>query len=342
MTSSSTVLQMNKKIQYSVLVVCGFIFWSYLFQYNAYMTNSLSAPDSDNFENNCHFVSSRGIMKSCDVFPSSPVSSTQMIDFTAWTVQNNDVIYIQGSALKDFIKNMLPRIKCNFTLVTGDCDESMPNEVLSFSDFKEFVNDYRLKHWFSQNLVMLHEKMSIIPIGMDYHSIFHGIWWSSERKTAMSQEHDLMNILNSSPEKRLLKCYANFHVNSLSTNVFSTDREIAKREIPAHLVDFENTHVSRIETWKKQILYHFVISPHGNGLDCHRTWEALILGNIPVVRHSHIDNLFEDLPVLIVSHWYEVTENLLIETLRLFKKRKWKLEKLTLEYWMAKIRAFET
>jgi hypothetical protein len=51
----------------------------------------------------------------------------------------------------------------------------------------------------------------------------------------------------------------------------------------------------------------FVASPHGNGLDCHRTWEALALGCIPIVKRSPIDKVFQGLPVWIVGSWKEVT-----------------------------------
>jgi hypothetical protein len=60
----------------------------------------------------------------------------------------------------------------------------------------------------------------------------------------------------------------------------------------------------------------FVVSPHGNGLDCHRTWEALYLGVIPIVKTSSLDQLYEDLPVLIVDDWSDVT--------REFLETKWK------------------
>ncbi len=61
----------------------------------------------------------------------------------------------------------------------------------------------------------------------------------------------------------------------------------------------------------RQSEYAFVISPHGNGVDCHRTWEALALGCVPIVRTSPLDALYEGLPVLIVSNWCEVTADFL-------------------------------
>ena len=33
----------------------------------------------------------------------------------------------------------------------------------------------------------------------------------------------------------------------------------------------------------------FILSPRGNGLDCHRTWEALLLGCIVVTKTSTLD-----------------------------------------------------
>ena len=50
----------------------------------------------------------------------------------------------------------------------------------------------------------------------------------------------------------------------------------------------------------------FVISPPGNGNDCHRTWGALYLGAIPVVLSDSLDStLTEKLPILAVDSWSE-------------------------------------
>lgn len=48
----------------------------------------------------------------------------------------------------------------------------------------------------------------------------------------------------------------------------------------------------------------FVLSPQGNGLDCHRTWESLYLGAIPVVTTGTLDSdLVQGLPILEVPSW---------------------------------------
>lgn len=48
----------------------------------------------------------------------------------------------------------------------------------------------------------------------------------------------------------------------------------------------------------------FVVSPQGNGLDCHRTWEALYSGAIPVVKKGSLSrSLVMKLPILEVESW---------------------------------------
>jgi len=83
--------------------------------------------------------------------------------------------------------------------------------------------------------------------------------------------------------------------------------------------------------------HHFVISPEGNGLDCHRTWEALYAGRIPIIKRNHHTYMYEDLPVLIIDSWDQITKELLLRTLSDFRRRKFKLCKLYFRYWQEKI-----
>ena len=49
---------------------------------------------------------------------------------------------------------------------------------------------------------------------------------------------------------------------------------------------------------------YFVISPPGRGLDCHRTWEAIYLGAVPVVlKTSLAPSLVSQLPILAVDNY---------------------------------------
>ena len=142
--------------------------------------------------------------------------------------------------------------------------------------------------------------------------------------------------------KRELKCYINFNFEkNYMRSRFGYDRYEAITKIPKNLIFSEKNEVDRTTSWNTQSKYAFVVSPFGNGYDCHRTWEALVLGCIPIVKTSGIDNLYEDLPVLIVQDWNDITEKLLMSVLTNFKKKhennKFNYDKLTLNYWMDKI-----
>jgi hypothetical protein len=65
----------------------------------------------------------------------------------------------------------------------------------------------------------------------------------------------------------------------------------------------------------------YVASPRGNGIDCHRFWEAQYLGVIPVVEHSPLDALYEKTGnVLFIEKFADLTENVLLKHYPRFEK----------------------
>ena len=215
-----------------------------------------------------------------------------------------------------------------FILVTGDCDESMPQDIMN--DFDSFISNPNILHWFSQNMTVNHPKVTKIPIGIAYHK------YSGNSHISPKEEENLINSIKRKPFfEREIKCYSNFHFN-LDTK-YGYDRKDAISQIPEDLVYYEPSHTTIINGWNKQTEYAFVISPHGGGYDCHRLWEALILGCIPIVKTSAIDSLYDDLPVLIVNQWSDVTKELLEITVNDFKHKTFNYNKLTLSYWIHKI-----
>ena len=291
-------------------------------------------------EANNYFVSSRGLLKSCDYLSQNPSSGIRaLINYPPLdTITNiiNPSIYICSSAISHFIQVLLPIIDFSFVLVSGDCDETIPNNILSSELFNKLVNDNRLIHWYCQNMIEIHSKITIIPIGLDYHTMNTNPIWGGLVSTP-EQEQILNKIIeNSNPFwERKRFAYANYHF--LMNTKYGYDRKDAFTKIDKELVYYEPNKVSRLITWNKQIDYAFVMCPHGGGLDCHRNWEALCLGCIPIVKTSPIDHLYNDLPVLIVKEWDEISQELLNNTISEFKKKfennKFKYEKLSLKYW---------
>lgn len=92
--------------------------------------------------------------------------------------------------------------------------------------------------------------------------------------------------------------------------------------------------------WQELRQSKFVLCPSGLGWDTYRSWEALVMGAIPVLetfyRKDGFYRTYDDLPVLWVDHYDNVTPSLLEEAYPkiLSRAQKYKFEKLTRQFWL--------
>ncbi len=287
-------------------------------------------------ENLNHFVSSRGIIKLCSNHNIIPVSGSLTIDQDLLQKENPPkTVYICTEALLNFSVNFLNLISNPFTLVSGDSDTSLSADIINSPLIQNILTNKNLIAWFAQNLATSHPKIHPLPIGMDYHTMWNNPgFWGINKQSPISQEFSLIKILSESTalNKRALLCYCNWQFA-----LHRGDRTECYEKINKDTCFFEKHQTSRISGWQRQSQFAFVISPFGEGLDCHRTWEALLLGCIPIVRRSPIDELFVDLPVLIVNDWSEISEPYLTQAFLNFSNRLFDFNSLFTDYWRSKI-----
>jgi hypothetical protein len=293
-----------------------------------------STESTESSEDQCYYVSSRGLLKSCDKYVYNPRSSNNELP-SIENLEKGQSIYICTTALPNFAEHYLHRISTPFVLVSGDADETIGSDSkvprattegpISHSTIEKILSYPFLITWFAQNCLMSHIKLIHLPIGLDYHSTLGGNFHP------LLQEKNHMTLIQDSKHftVREIKIYSTFHFA-----LHRGDRKEAYDSIPKDLIDYEHNQVSREESFTKQLKYAFVASPYGNGPDCHRTWEALLLGCIPIVKSSKMDPVFEDLPILLVKKWHDVTYELLKNTIEDFKTKQFKMEKITLSYWV--------
>jgi hypothetical protein len=253
-------------------------------------------------------------------------------------LSNGDSIYICSSALFDFVTNYLPNIRVKFVLVTGDSDSSIPGTSLPELEFRKLMHSPLLIAWFSQNLIASpneYPKFRYLPIGLDYHTLSERDYFWGPKTVPKIQEQLLYAVSNKAKPFYLRKpiAYSTFHFE-----LDRGDRHLAYKQIPKELIFYEPKKNQRLHSWKHQTEYAFVVSPPGEGLDCHRTWEAMCLGCIPILISTPLDDLFEGLPVLIVKSWEDITAELLNNTIEEYKTRTFNLEKLELKYWVNEIK----
>ena len=72
--------------------------------------------------------------------------------------------------------------------------------------------------------------------------------------------------------------------------------------------DFLSRRVHQSVLWEHfYSSYAFVASPIGRGIDCYRTYEILAMGAVPIVQKVRGFSVFQDLPVVEVDDWSQVT-----------------------------------
>lgn len=236
-------------------------------------------------------------------------------NFNPKNVKAGDIIFVKTDwdYLEKFFKKKHPKIAVPYILITHNSDHGAPGP------FESYLRDSKILAWFAQSIENNnHSKLYPIPIGIANRCWDHG-----------HPDVFLSCLPLSTNTDRPFLCYMNFQ--SLTRpqervpvwDLFSKQPWCvisSPKELSLYLKDLS--------------LSKFVLSPRGNSLDCHRTWEALLMGAIPIVRSSSLDSLFNDLPVLIVKDWGMITESYLNEQYEILKSKKYNLDKLFIKFWI--------
>ncbi len=303
------------------------------------------------------FIWNFALISLCDQgVPESPVQHFESDpDFDPSLYQNiqrGDIVWIKCRHIPRFYEEVLPYVKHPFIALVNDGDESFPDDIPEGFNAEDFIVNEMVFHIFAQNAAGLSVKVSPIPIGIDFHTIgyksVNGGW--GEIGTPHQQEDVLASLLQRLPptNQRKKRIFVDFHHSDTMHGEyqrylqFGEDRaSIFRRLLATGLVDHSGF-MKRTQVWETKGQYAFSVSPHGNGLDCHRTWEDLALGCIVIVKTSPLDPLYEGLPVVIVNDWSEINEANLDAWLEKFGDAYTNpsyREKLTARYWFGKIQA---
>jgi len=269
-------------------------------------------------------------------------------------IRDGDLVWVRVSWVKSFIKQVLPCVKARFVLITGDSDSCMPKEL--GAEGLTLLESPKIAHWYAQNYdgSVESDKISPAPIGIDFHTLSQGPKWGESASSPHDQEALLKSLAAElrPREERIQQLYLDFAWNRswglrdyrrwhplVGTRFHDNRRSVTNKLRNRDAVFCQPGPLSRTETWRRRGKYAFVMSPHGLGLDCHRTWEALALGHIVLVPASSVDSLYAGLPVVSLQDWNEVTSDNLKKWFLQFQGNYGIHEKLKSDYWVAKMRA---
>jgi hypothetical protein len=250
---------------------------------------------------------------------------TKNDQFVPENVQVGATIFVEYECLEEFAASYLTRIEHPFILISSNYGIGADNPLPGPYSF--LLAEEKIVAWFVQNIDQNpSEKLIPIPIGIATKHYSHG-------NTDLLDQHIPNALLKNN--KRWL-CYVNF---SVGTN---------RKEREGCLRFFLKKPWAKVVKPKSFPYYlshltesAFVVSPPGNGLDCHRTWEALLMGCYPIVKSSTLNPLYEELPVVIVEDWSEITESFLLEKYKEFKKKSYSRERLFAPYWFDRVKKIQ-
>ena len=254
-------------------------------------------------------------------------------------IQSNDTVYFTNLSLRRLHKQII-LIPKPFILVSSGGDCECPYQIFETgTEFQTFINSPNIVHWFCQNTLIKHPKITPIPLGLDYETIMYYNHIRNDRgpkMTPLDQEKQIMDLRqNMLPFwERIPICYGNFQY--LLNTKYGSDRMDAIAKIPTKLIYYDSKNL-RQTTFRNQTQFAFVVSPFGQDYECIRTWEALCLGCIAIIKTSPIDFIYSDLPILIINDWNEITQPFLQSAIETFKQKhqngEINYEKLTKKYW---------
>jgi hypothetical protein len=303
------------------------------------------------------YLSPTGLALSCDACGGVPYLMDGRLSFldvsTYLGLQDPAVIWTRIEALPRLVREVLPRLRGRFVLVTGESDHSVPGDFRWAA--REVMRSGRLIRWFSVNYDgTAHGDVIVpVPIGVEYpkkNEITLNLRQGSYRavkKTPAEHEAEWDEIARAARpiEERLPLAVADFHFNDTATSRRFGE---TRTEIREQLRDNPNVSwparrvMDHLAPRRRYAQHAFVLVTHGRGLDGHRTWEALLLGCIVIVKKGPLDVLYEGLPVVSVDEWEDITGENMRRWLARYGSgfdRSRVAQILSMDHWARRIRA---
>lgn len=207
-------------------------------------------------------------------------------DFEAGLAKAGSIVFLGTSRMGEFVERALPALREPVVLLSHQEDLNIGEDLASLADHP------MIGHWFAKNCLFEHPKVTPLPIGLEDR------WRHNNGALA-----DFRRLSGNNRPGRPRVAYA----FTLGTNV--------ERRVPCYLALSRSGVATELPQPLNSSLYRrlvrdymFVASPPGNGADCHRTWETMYLGGVPIVEDNSMHRYFKGLglPLLLVKDWDEV------------------------------------
>lgn len=179
-----------------------------------------------------------------------------------------DIVFVKGDLIGWFLNNNIAT--CPITLVTGVSDISPTAEECT-----RILANPNITKWIGTNILVSHPKIVKLPIGVGERERVHGNY------ALIRSLHEARTPWH---EKASDVCIPH-HTSAHRSGVVAPT-------LPK--LDYSD--------YMKEISKHrFVVCQKGNGVDTHRVYETLLMGSVPVLEHSGLDDMYVQWPCLLVD-----------------------------------------
>jgi hypothetical protein len=235
------------------------------------------------------------------------------INLNLHDIKENDLVFLNLDSSSDFLNRISSNPPKKFRLITHNSDGSFSQQHLD-----------RLLPYVSKiypiNCVL--KDCSIIkkiPLGF---------------VDDVYKPHENFRVIKDEKYNKSIFVYMNFSIN---TNY--SKRTECKQIFDNKPWVLSESSLPPEEFYRQLAKSKYTLSPEGTGIDCHRIYESIFLDAVPIIKSGQLDDFYENLPVLIVKEWRDITEDFLVENYSFYFNRliKWKSDNpnwSSAEFWI--------
>ena len=257
------------------------------------------------------------------------------------------ILFIKTQLLIKYIPVLL-QLDYQFILITG-CNDDMciPYYTYPCTDknvekqFNSLLECPQLITLYSKNISIRHDKIVALPIGPKMQWVKDTFFGENKAPLITLYNKYYLTPLTKFNDIQSKPNLLYININTGTTNyTFYNDHRDIRRIILNKLITngFSISPNKDNEIYIKELQSHkFCLSPPGRGIDAHRTWEALMVGTIPICISSSLNDIYSKLPVLIVDDYSKLTTSYLLEEYEKIRSKTYDFSILYADYWKDRI-----
>ena len=232
-------------------------------------------------------------------------------------VKAGDIIFCESELFPELCESVISRLNSRTVVILGNSDKNhLQGDVVG-------LNSKNTPTVYAQNVVEV-SKFKVLPIGIE------NAWRSKHGRISLKK------IRTSRTTNRTFRVMWGFTVATNPKVRIEALGALEKTDVAVRI--FEVNPKKHQDLLQK---YAFVASPEGNGIDTHRTWEAIYFKCVPIVIRSFMSEYYEriGLPVWIIDSYDELIgleENFLKDKYKSLED-KFDSSAVWVDYWIERI-----